>query len=111
MKKAKKVTKRQRKAQTKFLKELAAKAQEQLEVFDSKPKAQKKSVFLPLSVYLTKQAEKKHAKMHAREDRRNAKADKVAVRKAAKEAKRAAKEAKEAKRAQRVAKLQEAAQQ
>jgi hypothetical protein len=102
MKRAKRMTKREVKAQKKFLEELAK--NQPLEVFD-KPKTQKKSVFLPLSVYLNKQAERKHAKQHEREDKRAAKADKVANKKAAQEAKRTAREAKEAKRAARKAKI------
>lgn len=103
MKRTKRMTKREIKAQKKFLDELAK--NQPLEVADKSKKIQKKSVFLPLTVYLAKQAEKKHAKKHEREDRRAAKADKVAVRKATREANRQAREAKEAKRAARKAKI------
>lgn len=102
MKRTKRMTKRQIKAQKKFLEELAK--NQPLEVVD-KPKKTTKSVFLPLSVYLNKQAEKKHAKMHEREEKRAAKADKIAIKKAAKEAKKTAREAKEAKMAARKAKI------
>ncbi len=109
MKRVKQLTKRQRKARDKFLKEMAP--SQPIEVTEADVKPRKKSkVFLPLSAYLAKQAEKKHAKMHERGERRAAKADKIAVRKAAKEAKRLAREAKEAKKAKRNAELREAAQ-
>lgn len=102
MKRMKRMTKRQIKAQKKFLDELAK--NQPLEVVD-KPKKATKSVFLPLSVYLQKQAEKKHAKQHEREDKRAAKADKIAVRKAARAAAKQAREDKEAKRAARKARI------
>lgn len=103
MKRTKRLTRRELKAQKKFLAELA-KNQPQPEMV-SKPKVQKKTAFLPLSVYLDKQAEKKHAKKHEREERRAAKANKIANKKAAQAAKRLAREAKEAKRAARKAKI------
>lgn len=103
MKRTKRLTKRELKAQKKFLAELA-KTQPQPEMV-SKSKAQKKTVLLPLSVYLAKQAEKKHAKQHARDDKRAAKADKIANRKAVREAKRLVREAKEARRTARKSKI------
>lgn len=103
MKRVKRLTRRQIKAQKKFLAELTK--NQPLEVVESKPKKVHKSVFLPLSVYLTKQAERKHAKMHEREERRAAKADKVALRKAERAAKKLERETKEAKRAARKAKI------
>jgi hypothetical protein len=103
MKRAKRVTKRQLKAKKKFLAELAK--NQPLEVLEARPKTQRKSVFLPLSVYLTKQAEKKHAKKHERDERRTARADKLAVKKAERQAKKLAREAKEAKREARKARI------
>ena len=102
MKRTKRMTKREIKAQKKFLEELAK--SQPLEVVD-KPKKVQKSIFLPLSAYLAKQAERKHAKKHEREERRAAKADKITARKAAREANKQAREAKEAKRAARKAKI------
>ncbi len=104
MKRTKQLTKRERKARDKFLKELT---QDQIKVAT---KPLKIKPMFSLSAYLTKQAEKKHEKMHERADRRAAREDKVALRKAAKEAKRLAREAKEAKRAKRANELREAAQ-
>lgn len=105
MKRTKRMTRRQIKAQKKFLEELAKSQPIEVTEAEIKPKKAVKSVFLPLTVYLAKQAEKKHAKKHEREDRRAAKADKIANRKAVREANKKAREAKEAKRAARKAKI------
>lgn len=114
MKRLKRVTKRERKAMAKFLKEMAEKQPIEVTEAEVKPKKVRKSVFLPLSVYLAKQAEKKHAKKHKRDEGRAFRADKIAfrdaTRKAVKEAKRLVREAKEAKRARRAAALKETAQ-
>lgn len=109
MKRLKRVTKRERKAMAKFLKEMADKQTIEVTEAEIKPKKVRKSVFLPLSVYLAKQAEKKHAKKHERDEKRAFRADKIAfrdaTRKSIKEAKKLAREAKEAKRAARKSKI------
>lgn len=102
MKKAKRVTKRQKKAMIKFLEEMKANQPQPEVIF--KPKARKASKLLTLTKYLEIQAQKKHDKAHLREDRRTAKADKLAIRAKEKAARKAVREAKEAKRAARLAK-------
>lgn len=74
MKKAKKVTKRQKKAMAKFLEEMKA-SQPQPEI-TMKPKARKAkaSKLLTLTKWLEKKAKDKHDKAHFREERRDAKA-------------------------------------
>jgi len=100
MKKAKKVTKRQKKAMIKFLEEMKEN-QPQPEI-TFKPKIRKASKLLTLTKYLERQAQKKHDKAHQREDNRAAKADKIAIRAKEKAARKAVREAKEAKRAARL---------
>ncbi len=72
MKKAKRVTKREKKAMIKFLEEMKAN-QPQPEV-TFKPKTRKTSKLLTLTKYLERQAQKKHDKAHHREEKRDAKA-------------------------------------
>ena len=89
MKRTKKVTKRQKKEQVKFLKELT---KGQINVAN---KPRKKTSILTLTQFLAKQAQAKHDKKHERQDRANAKSDLLkATAKAMKAAKRAKKEAK-----------------
>lgn len=73
MKKAKRVTKRQKKAMIKFLEEMKA-GQPQQEPLIIKPKARKASKLLSLTKYLERQAQKKQEKAHEREEKRDAKA-------------------------------------
>lgn len=72
MKKAKKVTKRQKKAMIKFLEEMKVN-QPQPEI-TMKPKVRKAGPLLSLTKYLERQAQKKHDKAHHREEKRDAKA-------------------------------------
>lgn len=72
MKKAKRVTKRQKKAKAKFLKEMAASQPQQEITFKAKP--QKASKLFTLSQWMERQAKKKHDKAHLREEKRAAKA-------------------------------------
>jgi hypothetical protein len=71
MKKAKRVTKRQKKAMIKFLEEMKAN-QPQPEI-TFKPKTRKVSKLLSLTKYLERRAQKKHDKAHHREEKRAAK--------------------------------------
>ena len=91
----KRLTKRQKKEQAKFLKELT---KSQIKVV---AKPQKNKAILTLTEFLAKQAQKKHDKKHERQERANAK---PALLKAAA---KAAKEAKRAKKAARAAKVAE----
>lgn len=72
MKKAKRVTKRQKKAMIKFLEEMKANQPQPEVIF--KPKARKASKLLTLTKYLERQAQKKRDKAHHREEKRDAKA-------------------------------------
>lgn len=101
MKRAKRLTRKQQKQAKKIFDDLQA----NLPKIESKPRKIKSIV--SLTHYLQKQAEKKHAKQHEREDKRAAKADKRAIRDREKAVKKAAREAKEAKRAARLAKDKE----
>ena len=74
MKKAKRVTKREKKAMIKFLNELKANQPQPIEV---KPKARKASKLLTLTQWLEKKAKDKHDKAHHREEKRDAKAGRV----------------------------------
>ena len=101
MKRTKRLTLKQQKQAKKIFDELQA----NLPKVESKPR--KVTSILSLTHYLQRQAEKKHAKQHEREDKRAAKADKRAVREKEKAIKKAAREAKEAKRVARLAKDKE----
>jgi hypothetical protein len=89
MKKAKSLTKKERKAIVKAQKKLAAQ--------NPKPPRPHTHDMMCLTSYLQRQAEAKHAKMHAREERRNsAKERKIAIRKAEKAQRAAARAKREA---------------
>mgnify|MGYP000123364221 CR=1 FL=1 len=87
MKKAKRVTKRQKKQAAQFMKELM-KSQPQI---TQAPKTSKSNSVISLTDFLNRQAQKKHDKKHERQERNAAKAPalKKAATKMAKEIKRA----------------------
>ena len=72
MKKAKRVTKRQKKAMIKFLEEMKANQPQQEPLI--KPKARKPSKLLSLTKWLEKKASDKQEKAHHRQEKRDAKA-------------------------------------
>lgn len=74
MKKAKRVTKRQKKAMIKFIEEMKANQPQPEVVFKPKVRKGKASKLLTLTKYLERQAQKKHDKAHHREEKRDAKA-------------------------------------
>lgn len=74
MKKAKRVTKREKKAMIKFLEEMKANQPQPEVTFKPKPKNRKVSKLLTLTKYLERQAQKKRDKAHHREEKRDAKA-------------------------------------
>lgn len=71
MKKAKRVTKRQKKAMVKFMEEMKANQPQAPLTF--KPKPRKASKLLSLTKWLEKKAKDKHDKLHHREEKRAAK--------------------------------------
>lgn len=75
MKKAKRVTKREKKAMIKFLEEMKANQPQQEPLIKPKArKVRKTSKLLTLTKYLERKAQKKHDKAHHREEKRDAKA-------------------------------------
>lgn len=106
MKRLKRVTKREKKAMEKFLKELKEKEPAPVETVAPK-KARPVTPIFSLKNYFAAKAKKRLEKLTLREENRQAKADKIAVRAKLKAAKKAARDEKEAKRAARLAKKQE----